>query len=360
MVYVPGKSSDSLARELGLESVIKLGSNESPIGPSKAAIAAVQDAVGRMHLYPGVEGEDLALAISHRVGMPASNVVIGNGSSDILLKAAEVLLGDGGEAIIPEPCFSMYQVAVDRAGGEQVIVPGKDYRFDVTGIVAAITERTRLIFLTNPNNPTGLPLTRAEIEYVLGNVHEKVTVILDEAYCEYVDPDERIDGVEFLKAGHQVLVTRTFSKIYALAGLRLGYGIGPEALIGKIKDLLPPFYSGTLGLRAAAATLADEEHLTRSREVNAEGRSYLTASFVALGLRVLPSAANHVLIVDMDNVEAIDRQMNERGFIGRPTGSSFGLPNGYRVTVGTAEQNRQFVAHLSAVLETVREPSTTT
>lgn len=354
MVYVPGKSSDSLARELGLDTIIKLGSNESPVGPSKAAMAAVSDAVGRMHLYPGVEGEDLGLALSLRVGLPTANLVIGNGSSDILLKAAEVILGNGGEAIIPEPCFSMYQVAVDRAGGEQVMVPGRDYRFDVAGIVAAITPRTRMIFLTNPNNPTGLPLSRSDIEYVLEHAHDKVTVILDEAYGEYVDPAEHIDGVDFLKDGHQVLVTRTFSKIYALAGLRLGYGIGPEELIGKINGLLPPFYSGTLGLRAAAATLSDEEHLSLSREVNAAGRNYLTEAFTAMGLRVLPSAANHVLIVDLDNVEAIDRLMNERGFIGRPTGSSFGLPNGYRVTVGTPEQNRQFVSHLAAVLETVR------
>ncbi|WP_426990366.1 pyridoxal phosphate-dependent aminotransferase [Pseudarthrobacter sp. Y6] len=353
MVYVAGKSSESLARELGLESVIKLGSNESPLGPSKAAIAAVENAARQMHLYPGVEAGDLRADIAERAGVPVGSVVIGNGSSDVLLKVAAALLRGGGEAIIPEPCFSMYEVAVDWAGGSRIHVPGLDYRFDVAGIVSAITPQTRMIFLTNPNNPTGLPLSRQEIEFVLSSINSNITVILDEAYCEYVDPGDRVDGVDFFKAGHRIVVTRTFSKIHALAGMRVGYGIAAEELVSEITAHIPPFYSGSLGLKAARASLWDDEHLIRSRDVNDDGRKYLTAAFTAMGLRVLPSAANHVLIVEMANVDAVDRLMNERGFIGRPTGSSFGLPGGYRVTVGTAEQNRAFVTNLAAVLDSM-------
>lgn len=350
MGYVAGKSADALKRELGIDAVIKLGSNESPIGPSRRAVDAAAAAARTGHIYPGVEPADLAAAIALHTGVSADSVVIGNGSCDVLLAVAAHVLNPGDEAVVPEPSFAMYRIGAEAAGATVISVPHRDYAFDLEGVIAAITDRTRLLFLTNPNNPTGLPLARGEIVKVLDALPDQVAVVLDEAYGEFVDPDQHVDGIDLLRQGRNVVVTRTFSKIYALAAFRVGYGIARPDLAGALRAAQPPFHVGSPSLRAAQAALADVDHLELSRRVNREGRSYLTEELGGMGLRVLPSQANHVLVVGLDDVGTLDAALNAQGIITRPTGPSFGLEGGLRITVGTAEQNERVVTALREYL----------
>lgn len=351
MAYVAGKSADVLKRDLGIESVVKLGSNESPIGPSQHAVKAVEACAAQGNIYPGAEQVELRAAIAGHTGLDPADVVIGNGSCDVLLSATALVLSPGDEAIVPEPSFAMYKIGVAAAGATVIGVPHHDYAFDLDAVRKAVTPRTRALFLTNPNNPTGLPLPREGVTALLDGLPPEVLIVLDEAYGEFVDPDQHLDGLDFLREGRNVIVTRTFSKIYALAALRVGYGLAAPELAERLRARQPPFHTGTLALRAAQAALADHEHLELSRRVNHEGRAYLTSELTALGLRVLASQANHVLAVDLDDVASIDAGLNERGVIARPTEPSFGLPGGLRVTVGTADQNRAFIAAFRQVLE---------
>ncbi|WP_165960435.1 histidinol-phosphate transaminase [Actinocrispum wychmicini] len=342
-----GKTADALRRELGVDTVVKLGSNESPIGPSERAVAAAGRAARTGHIYPGIELTDLAAAVGRHVGLGPDAVVIGNGSCDVLLAVAAELLGPGDEAVVPEPSFAMYRIGAEAAGARVVSVPHCDYAFDQDGILDAVTERTRLLFLTNPNNPTGLALSRTEIVTLLDALPPWVVVVLDEAYGEFVDPESRVDGVEFLREGCRVVVTRTFSKIYALAAFRVGYGLASPTLAGALRAAQPPFHVGSVALRAAQAALGDTDHIELSQRVNREGRAYLTGRLTALGFRVLPSQANHVLVVGLHDVQSLDAALNRQGVITRPTGPSFGLDGGLRITVGTREQNERVVAVLS-------------
>lgn len=346
VAYIAGKSADALMRELGIDLVIKLGSNESPIGPSESAMEAAAAAARGGHIYPGAEQGDLASAIAAHIGISAESVVIGNGSCDILLAVAAHALRSGDEVVVPEPSFAMYRIGAEAAGASVISVPHRDYAFDLDGVVAAVTDRTRLIFLANPNNPTGLPLTRAEVVKVFDALPERVMIVLDEAYGEFVDLDQHVDGVDLVREGRNVVVSRTFSKIYALAAFRVGYGIASPEFAGKLRSAQPPFHVGSPSLRAAQAALADSAHLKLSRRVNSEGRAYLTERLRELGLRVLPSQANHVLVVGLDDVAAIDAALNAQGIITRPTGPSFGLDGGLRITIGTPDQNGRVVAAL--------------
>jgi histidinol-phosphate aminotransferase len=350
MSYVSGKSADALRREFGLASVVKLGSNESPLGPSARVLAAMAESAPQASVYPGVEELDLRSDIAAQTGLAVASVVVGNGSCDVLVRAAGAWLHPGDEAIVPGPAFAMYRVAIERAGGTVVDVPHRDYAVDQEGIRAAVTPRTRMLFLANPNNPTGFALSREELTALLDDLPPDLLILLDEAYGEFVDPELHVDGVDFLRAGRNVLVTRTFSKIHALAGLRVGYGLAAPALADRLRATQLPFHTGGLALRAARVALSDTEHLELSRRVNREGRSYLTAELRGMGLQVLSSQANHVLIVGLADVESLEVNLNRQGVIARPTGPSFGLEGGLRVTVGTREMNDAFLAALRSAL----------
>jgi len=350
--YVPGKSMEELQREFGVEEIIKLGSNENPLGPSPKAVEAARQAVANMHLYPGVEMDNLRrkLAASLGSGFDADNVIIGNGSADIILSVAHAFLFDGGEVIISHPAFQMYELATKMHGGRCVFVEPQDYRYDLPAMADKITDETRMIFVTNPNNPTGLIVSQKEVDGFMQRVPSSVIVVFDEAYREYVDDPEYPDSIQYVREGRNVVITRTFSKIYGLAGMRVGYGIAHKELIGWLLRTQPAFHSGRPALIAALAALDDQAHVRETQSVIAEGRKYLYRSFQEMGLKYLPSQSNFILLIDLPHdVEAIDRALLRRGVILRPT-APFGIPQAIRVTIGTQEQNERVVRTLKQVL----------
>ena len=352
-VYTRGKSAEDLKRELGVEEVIKLGSNENPVGPSPFAIEAVKQAAADMHEYPSVEAQDLKRKLATLLGsdIEAENIVIGNGSSDVICSAAQSFLSGGGESLIPRPPFQMYELATTLYGGQCKFVEATDFRYDLQATADQISDRTRLIFVSNPNNPTGLILSQDEIDAFMDRVPASVVVVLDEAYREYVDAADYPDSIRYVLEGRNVLITRTFSKVYGLAGVRIGYGIAKKTLIEYLLRTQPPFHSGRLGLVAALASLDDQEHVEKSRQVNAEGKEYLCQSFQAMGVECLPSQANFIMLINLKHpVKSIDEALLRRGLIIRPT-DPFGIPEALRVTVGTPEQNQQLVAAFKEVLE---------
>ncbi len=350
MTYVAGKSAEQLQRERGLERVVKLGSNENPLGPSLKAIAALHEAAANMHRYPDVELGDLRAALAERLDLDVEQLVVGNGSCDILMILARCLLRPGDDVVISHPAFLMYEVSARTAGADCTFVEPREYAYDLDAMADAVGERTRIVYVTNPNNPTGLAVGKADLTRFLDRLPATVLVVLDEAYREYVNSTDVPEGRRLVSEGRNLLVTRSFSKIYGLAGMRIGYGIGRPELISLIASHQPPFNTGRLALVAARAALADEEYVEESRRSNAEGRAYLTAQLSRLGLQVLASQSNHVLIVGLEDTPAIDDGLQARGVIVRPTDKSFGLARCIRVTVGTRHENEIFVRALTEVL----------
>lgn len=353
MSYVAGKSVEELERELGISGV-KLGSNENPLGPSPTAVHALREAASSMNRYPGVEMDDLRADLATAVGVPVEHIVVGCGSCDVLVAAAAAVLEPGSRVVISRPHFKMYELSALHAEAEIDWVDSVDYAYDIDAMIAAVREETRIVYVTNPNNPTGLAVSAADLARLLESVSDSVLVVVDEAYMEFADTPEFPDAVAAVRDGRNVLVTRTFSKVYGLAGLRVGYGIGPVPLVDKLRRLQPPFHVGRQALLAARAAFHDTEFLARSREHNASARAELQRRLAALGVRVLPSQSNHVLIVGLDDVEVIERGLLERGVIARPTEASFGLPGCVRVTVGVASENECFLQAFEEVITELR------
>lgn len=350
MTYVPGRSVEEIQRELGLDHVVKLGSNENPLGVPPAALRALREADADAFRYPGVEADDLRAAIAARVGVEIGNVVVGNGSCDVITSALRETVTPGSRVVVPRPYFKMYEIGARWYGAEIDFVDHVDYAFDLEAMARAVSARTRVVFLTNPNNPTGLIVPRDALTAFLDAVPPDVLVVLDEAYREFADEPGYPDGIQEVVSGRNVLVTRTFSKIYGLAGLRVGYGVGPVPLVTAVRGRQPPFHTGRPALLAALAAYGDEPFFHESRRVNAEGRVQLARGLESLGLRVLPSQANHVLVVGFDDASAVDRALLERGVIVRDTGPSFDLPGCLRVTVGTAQENGVFLEALAVIV----------
>jgi histidinol-phosphate aminotransferase len=350
--YTRGKSLEDLKRELGVEDVIKLGSNENPLGPSPRAIEAIKRVAADVHRYPSVETHDLKYKLAASLGpdITTENIVVGNGSADLMCSMAQSLLSSGGEVIISKPAFQMYEMATNMYGGQCVFVEAKDFRYDLQAMADRIDERTRMIFVTNPNNPTGLIVSQDEVDDFMERVPPSVVVVFDEAYREYVDARDYPDTIRYVLEGRNVIITRTFSKIYGLAGMRVGYGIASKGLVDYLLHTQIPFHIGTPALVAAMASLDDHEHVTKSREANAEGRDYLARSLGEMGLSVLPSQANFILTFDFDkDVEEINQALLRQGVIVRPT-DSFRLPQALRITIGTPEENERLVEALKQAL----------
>jgi len=346
--YPPGKPIEEVEREQGIRDSIKLASNENPLGPSPKAVAAIGAALGKLHRYPEGNCYYLRQALAERLGVPQTSLIFGNGSNEIIELIVRTFLQPGEEAVMSDQAFVVYRLIVQAAGGRSRAVPLRDFTHDLEGIAAAITPRTRVVFLANPNNPTGTIFLKGAWELFLSVVPRDVVVVMDEAYAEYVEDVNYPQSVAAASAGRNVVVLRTFSKIYGLAGLRVGYGVAPAALVELMDRVRQPFNVNSLAQVGALAALGDDDHIERSRTCNREGMAYLRQESERLGLSVVPSWANFLLI-EVGDGGRVYEELLKHGVIVRPMGV-YGFPRHARVTVGTAEENERFVSALEKVL----------
>jgi len=348
--YVPGKPIAELERQMGIRGAVKMASNENPLGPAHAALRSLEQCLGESHVYPESSGPELRGAIASRFGLNSENVILGNGSDEIMQMCAHLFIQPGDEAVMGSNTFSMYRIVVQAFGGKAVCVPLKNYRFDLKAMASAVTDRTRLIFLAVPNSPTGTIVSKLEFENFLRALPDgRFLVVIDEAYREFVRDLDCPSGVNYLDGKLPVLVLRTFSKIYGLAGLRVGYGLGEPWLIELLNRVRPPFNVNSLAQVAARAALEDTEHLERSLSLTIRGILYLEEELTRLGLKVIPSQANFVCFhVECDAREVYEALL-KNGIIVRHL-ASFGMNNCIRVTVGKEIDNQEFIATLKQVL----------
>jgi len=347
--YSPGKSSAEVMQELGIEEVIKLASNENPLGPSPLAVRAMQQAASGANIYPDPQCVELTEALADMLEVPPETIVVGRGSDEVIHMLGLAFVGEGERIVYADPPFALYPYTARLMAAEEAAVPHRDCRHDLDAMAEAVDERTKLLFISNPYNPFGSILTADELGAFMDRIPDTCIVVFDEAYFEYVDDPAYPDTLEYVRDGTRCAVLRTFSKAHALAGLRIGYGIAPEDISAALKQVREPFNVGAVAQAAALASLHDPDQVPRSVANNRAGREYLQQQFEELGLEFVPTQANFVFVnVRMDSVECFDALMR-RGVTVR-TGEIFGLPTWIRVTIGTPEQNRTFIAALGEVL----------
>ena len=348
--YVAGKPIDELARELGLDAstIVKLASNENPRGASPVVVAALAAAASELTRYPDSNGFALKDAIARRYAIDPREIVLGNGSNDILELVSLAFLKPGDDAVYAQHAFVVYPLATQARGARGIEVPARDFGHDLRAMRAAITAQTRIVFVANPNNPTGSWLPPAAIEAFLASVPADVVVVLDEAYNEYLDPADDANATRWIATYPNLVVSRTFSKAYGLAALRVGYGVMNAALADIVNRVRPPFNVNAFAQVAAIAALADTGYVDASRAQNRDGMRTLAAGFDALGLRHLPSRGNFIM-VDVGDGMTVFENLLRAGVIVRPV-ANYGLPAWLRVTVGLAHENARLLAALPAAL----------
>jgi histidinol-phosphate aminotransferase len=353
--YNPGKPIGEVKKEYGLDEVIKLASNENPLGPSKLAQQAIIEALGDLHRYPDGGAVDLKAALAEKNGVSTKQVLVGNGSDDCIKLISETFVNPGDEVVVPSPSFSQYWFGTQLMAGTTVPVElTAEFEYDFDKMLAAITDRTKLVYLCSPNNPTGTYIKHDDLQAFLDRVPSHVLVILDEAYNEYVTEDDYAQGIHFLKAGYNVLVMRTFSKMYSLAALRIGYVYGKEDLIEAINRTREPFNVNALAQRAAIAALGDTEHVEASRALNRAGFEQLTAGLQKLGYATVPTQSNFLIFdTGLDDKEVF-QQLLQLGMITR-SGTALGIPGYLRVSIGTAEENVKFLASFEKVVSVLKQ-----
>jgi histidinol-phosphate aminotransferase len=346
--YSPGKPLDELERELGISQAIKLASNENPWGPSPKALQVIQRASASLHRYPDGGAHYLRQALAERLKMSDKQVLVGNGSDEIISLLVRTFLAPGDEAVMADLTFVMYKLSVLGGHGVPVEVPLKNWTHDVAGMVDAVTDRTRLFFLCNPNNPTGTMLSAKEIDGFLSRLPDHVVVVFDEAYYEYVRHPEFPDSLQYIREGRPVVVLRTFSKIYGLAGLRVGYGCTTNEIAGYVNRVRPPFNVNSLAQEAARAALSDDEHVAKSRAMNEAEMAFLEKNLTTLGFTPVPSQANFLYFnVGMDGKGVYEALLREGVIVRHIRGSMI------RVTIGQPTENRRFLEALSKILPPV-------
>ena len=352
--YQPGKPIEELAREYGLDpsGIVKLASNENPLGMPASAQAAIAQAVAGLGRYPDAAGFELKAALSARYGVPQDWLTLGNGSNDILEIVALALLEPGVSVVYSRHAFVVYRLATQARGARHIMVPTRDLGHDLDAMLDAIAPDTRLVYIANPNNPTGSFLSREAIEAFLaavaGRHGTRVTVVLDEAYNEYLEPELRFDSVALVRRYPNLLVSRTLSKAYGLAGLRVGFAVAQPAITDLLNRVRQPFNVNSLAQVAAIAALKDTEFLERSFQVNRDGKAQLQTAFDRLGLTYVPSYANFVL-VKVGDAARINLELLKRGVIVRPVAGD-GLPEWLRVSIGLPEENARFIDALTEIL----------
>ncbi len=347
--YSPGKPVEEVERELGIKGAIKLASNENPLGPSPLALRALREALQEIHRYPDGGGYYLKRGLAARLGVTPDHLILGNGCNEVMELVARCFLMAGDEVVIADPAFVIYGMLAHLQGCDKVLVPLKEWTHDLKAMAKAVTPKTKMVFVGNPNNPTGTAVRPDEIESFMNAVPRDVIVVIDEAYIEYAPAELVPDLVSHIRQGRWMIVLRTFSKIYGLAGLRIGYGIAPPSMVELLDRARAPFNVNALAQRAALAALDDQHHVVSSRTVNDMGKAYLSHELARLGLHTPPSAANFLLVDVKRDGRAVAEALLRRGIIVRPLGGPY-LTTHIRVSIGTPPENERFIDALRAVL----------
>ncbi len=356
--YVPGKPIEQVQREKGLSNVIKLASNENPLGPSPKAIEAIFKKAEESNYYPEDDSYYLREGLSEFTKFPKEWIIVGAGGAELIKMIAIAFMDNGEKSIIPEKSFLMYTLAVQEVAGSEAIVKvplTEDYRIDIEGIIKALDEKVKIIWIANPNNPTGTIIKKSELEKLLSAMDENQILVYDEAYKEYVDDPEYPSGLELLRRGEKrIIVLRTFSKIYGLAGLRVGYSVCVPEIVNILFKVKTPFNVPRISQEAALAALHDEEHVKRSIETNKKGKDFLSKAFQEMGIRFLPSQANFITIIpDLDPLTLYEKLL-EKGIIVRPV-KAFEMPEGIRITIGREDENQYLVNALKEIISELRK-----
>jgi histidinol-phosphate aminotransferase len=349
-VYQPGRPIEEVARELGLpvDDIIKLASNENPLGPSRLALAAMRKALTQVNLYPDGNAYYLKQKLAAKLGVTPAHLIVGNGSNELLEFIGHAVISPGSEVVVSQYAFAVYPIVTAIFGGKLVTVPAKRYGHDLDAMLAAITPNTRVVFVANPNNPTGTIASREELARFVAAVPEHVLLAFDEAYIEFLD--DALDLVPEIRGGRKpnLLLLRTFSKIYGLAGLRLGYGIGHPELIAELEKIRQPFNVNAIAQAGALAALDDTVHAEKTRKVNSRGLKFYTRAFRKLDLEFIPSSANFVL-VRVGEGQRVFNEMQKLGVIVRPMGG-YQLGEWVRISIGTPKENQRCLVALQSAL----------
>ncbi|MBV1916233.1 MAG: histidinol-phosphate transaminase [Pseudomonadales bacterium] len=348
--YQAGKPIDELKREMGITEVIKLASNENPIGPGSKALAAMAEQLADLSLYPDGSGYSLKKKLSDKFALNAEGITLGNGSSEIFTLLLRCYVTDQHEVVYSQHGFAMYSILTRSVGATPVVIPAVDRGHDLDAMAAAVNDKTALVFIANPNNPTGTYVTEAQIRAFMDKVPERVIVVLDEAYAEYVEKQDYADGLTLLKDYRNLVVTRTFSKAYGLAGLRIGYGVSDPAVADMMNRVREPFNVNSIALVAAVAALDDEAHLQESCNLNRAGIQQLMNGFDKMGLEYIPTVGNFISVNVGRDALSVYESLLRNGLIVRPIGGDYELPEYLRVTIGLPEQNSAFLDALAQVL----------
>lgn len=347
--YSPGKFSKEVMEEYGISEVIKLASNENPLGPSPKAVAAVKHAAADVHVYPDPVCRELTAKLAEKMHVCEDSIVVGRGSDELIHMMGLGFVNPGEEIIYSEFPFALYPMTAHICNAVPKEIPGKGFDHDLQGMLDAINEQTKLIIIGNPCNPTGTIVKQAQVDEFMERVPEDVIVLFDEAYYEYADDPDFPDCLEYVRAGRNVVVMRTFSKIYGLAGLRVGYCSAGPCVAEGLKLVRPPFNVSTVAQAAAIAALEDDDHVRSTREQAHEARDYWYGEFKAMGLDYVPTQANFVLVDVKQDCRMVFEELMKRGFTVR-TGDIWGLKTMIRVSYGTMDQNRRFIAALKEIL----------
>lgn len=352
--YLPGKPIEELQRELGIQQVVKLASNENPLGPSPLAIQAIQKQLSETARYPDGNGFVLKNALAEHLGVNTAQITLGNGSNDVLELIARAFASADDEIVFSQYAFAIYPIVTQAINAKAIKVPAKLWGHDMDAMLAAVTEATKVVYIANPNNPTGTWVDESNLRHFLENIPRKVIVVMDEAYFEYAsDPCMQLEGypntLNWLSRFPNLIVTRTFSKAYGLAGLRVGYAVSHSGVADLLNRVRQPFNVNQLALVAAAAALNDKEHLQQTIKLNCEGMKQLQEGFAALGLDYIPSAGNFICVDVGEDADGIYSALLRDGVIVRPV-ANYNMPTHLRVSVGLERENERFLKSLAAVM----------
>ncbi|EQE34775.1 histidinol-phosphate transaminase [Clostridioides difficile CD109] len=350
--YVPGEPIEKVKEKYGVKEIIKLASNENPLGPSPKAIEAMIEMLKQGQLYPEPEANELRRKLAEKLDLKPENFIVANGADNVITLIGEAFINRGDEVIYCNPTFPSYRTATIKNEGIPVEVPlTEDYKYDLQGILDKITDKTKLICVCNPNNPTGTIVDDKELEEFLKKVPENIITILDEAYIEFLTVPNYVDGLKYVRENYNVIVTRTFSKIYGLAGLRVGYGIAKDEIIRTLFTVKEPFSANRVAISGATAALDDEEFIKETYELNRVGMAYFKEEFTKMGFDVVDSQSNFLYVDMKTDIPKLFEDLKKRGFVIRPSATHA------RVSIGTMEENKKFVAVLKEILNIKGEPS---